>query len=170
MIGNHYASRYYKQMHGNGYVNTEIHDFPLRKREETTKFPCTINADCNNGTCIIETWETTNGGNDSINNCECDEGYLSLNDKGEPNNIPCLYEQISGLTILLLSIFLGNCGIDRCVASKGVCCGPCCGGGICLGFVKGLTAGGVAIWWIIDIIFIAIDEFTDGNGVNLTPI
>lgn len=57
------------------------------------------------------------------------------------------------LTTLLLSIFLGQLGVDRFYL-----------GYIGLGVVKLLTAGGCGIWWLIDVIIIATDGLKDAKG------
>jgi len=59
----------------------------------------------------------------------------------------------SWLVTLLLAIFLGGLGVDRFYT-----------GHIGLGVVKLLTCGGVGIWSIIDIIFVAMGKRTDSNG------
>jgi TM2 domain-containing membrane protein YozV len=46
---------------------------------------------------------------------------------------------------LILSIFVGTLGIDRMFIGKWG-----------TGFLKLLTGGGLGVWWIIDIIIIAI--------------
>jgi len=60
------------------------------------------------------------------------------------------------LVALLLSIFLGQLGVDRFYL-----------GYIGLGVVKLLTAGGCGIWWLIDVIMIATDSLKDANGRSL---
>jgi len=57
------------------------------------------------------------------------------------------------LTILLLSIFLGYLGVDRFYAGK-----------IGTGILKLITGGGCGIWWLIDVIFIVCEKFTDSKG------
>ncbi len=57
------------------------------------------------------------------------------------------------LAALLLSIFLGQLGVDRFYM-----------GYIGLGVVKLLTAGGCGIWWLIDVILIATDGLKDAQG------
>jgi hypothetical protein len=57
------------------------------------------------------------------------------------------------LAALLLSIFLGQLGVDRFYL-----------GYIGLGVVKLLTAGGCGIWWLIDVILIATDGLKDAQG------
>lgn len=57
---------------------------------------------------------------------------------------------------LILSIFLGGLGIDRFYVGK-----------VGTGILKLLTGGGFGIWWLIDIILIATDNFTDKAGNKL---
>jgi hypothetical protein len=57
------------------------------------------------------------------------------------------------LTALLLSIFLGNLGVDRFYL-----------GYIGLGILKLITFGGCSIWWLIDLIFIATNKLKDAEG------
>ena len=57
------------------------------------------------------------------------------------------------LAALLLSIFLGQLGIDRFYL-----------GYIGLGVLKLLTAGGCGIWWLVDVILIATDSLKDAKG------
>ena len=60
------------------------------------------------------------------------------------------------LTALLLSIFLGQLGVDRFYL-----------GYIGLGVLKLLTAGGCGIWWLIDVILIATEGLKDAKGRTL---
>jgi hypothetical protein len=57
------------------------------------------------------------------------------------------------LAALLLSILLGQIGVDRFYL-----------GYIGLGVLKLLTAGGCGIWWLIDVILIATDGLKDAKG------
>jgi hypothetical protein len=57
------------------------------------------------------------------------------------------------LAALLLSIFLGQLGVDRFYL-----------GHIGLGVLKLLTAGGCGIWWLVDVILIATDGLKDAKG------
>ena len=56
-------------------------------------------------------------------------------------------------SVLLLSIFLGQIGVDRFYL-----------GYIGLGVLKLLTAGGCGIWWLVDVILIATDGLRDAKG------
>jgi RNA polymerase subunit RPABC4/transcription elongation factor Spt4 len=57
------------------------------------------------------------------------------------------------LTLLLLSIFLGELGVDRFYVGK-----------VGTGILKLVTVGGCGIWWLIDLILILCEKFTDSNG------
>ena len=54
---------------------------------------------------------------------------------------------------LILSIFLGELGIDRFYLGK-----------VGTGILKLLTGGGLGIWWLVDIILIATGKMTDKAG------
>ena len=56
-------------------------------------------------------------------------------------------------TALVISIFLGEFGIDRFYL-----------GYTGLGILKLVTVGGFGIWWIIDIIKIATGKMVDAKG------
>ena len=60
------------------------------------------------------------------------------------------------LVTLLLSLFLGTIGVHRFYVGK-----------IGTGILFWLTAGGFGIWYIIDIVMILLDVFTDKNGRKL---
>lgn len=59
----------------------------------------------------------------------------------------------SFLATLLLAIFLGGLGVHRFYVGK-----------VGTGILMLLTGGGFGIWWIIDIIMIAVGSFTDKGG------
>jgi TM2 domain-containing membrane protein YozV len=60
------------------------------------------------------------------------------------------------LVALLLSIFLGQLGVDRFYL-----------GYVGLGILKLLTIGGFGIWWFIDLILIACNKLKDAEGNDL---
>lgn len=60
-------------------------------------------------------------------------------------------------TTLILSILLGELGIDRFYL-----------GYTGLGILKLITGGGLGIWWLIDIFLIATGKLTDAKGNPLS--
>ncbi len=62
----------------------------------------------------------------------------------------------SKMVALLLSIFLGELGIDRFYL-----------GYIGLGILKLLTGGGLGIWWLGDLIMIATGKMKTKDGQEL---
>lgn len=62
----------------------------------------------------------------------------------------------SKTTALILSILLGELGIDRFYL-----------GYVGLGILKLITAGGFGIWWLIDVIMIATGKMTAKDGSEL---
>ena len=60
----------------------------------------------------------------------------------------------SWLATLLLSIFLGELGIDRFYLGK-----------VGTGILKLITLGGFGIWWLIDIILTIAGAATDKQGL-----
>lgn len=62
-------------------------------------------------------------------------------------------EMKSKVVALILSIFLGELGIDRFYL-----------GYIGTGILKLITCGGFGIWWLIDLIMIATDKLKPKDG------
>jgi len=65
-------------------------------------------------------------------------------------------QQKDWLTTLLLAIFLGGLGVHRFYTGHTV-----------YGVIQLLTGGGCGIWWLIDILLIATNSYTDSKGVPL---
>jgi hypothetical protein len=70
--------------------------------------------------------------------------------------IPGVFSDKDWLTALLLSFFLGVLGIDRFYLGYTV-----------YGILKLITFGGCGIWYVVDLILIAMGRMTDANGVPL---
>ena len=68
-------------------------------------------------------------------------------------------QQKDWLTTLLLCIFLGGLGVHRFYTGHTV-----------YGVIQLLTAGGCGIWWLIDILLIVTNSYTDSNGVPLRKV
>lgn len=62
----------------------------------------------------------------------------------------------SWIVTILLSVFLGEFGIDRFYLGK-----------VGTGILKLITLGGLGIWYIIDIILIVTGHMKDKNGQDL---
>ncbi|MBI5388310.1 MAG: TM2 domain-containing protein [Verrucomicrobia bacterium] len=75
------------------------------------------------------------------------------NGETTPLNPPQPSQGKSWLVTLLLAIFLGGLGVDRFYT-----------GHIGLGILKLITCGGLGIWALIDIIFVAMGKRTDKDG------
>lgn len=78
-------------------------------------------------------------------------GSILANLQGNPS-----VTQRELIVALLLSIFLGQLGVDRFYL-----------GYIGLGLLKLFTFGGCGVWWLIDIILIATKKVNDVDGQPL---
>ncbi|CAH6421657.1 TM2 domain protein [uncultured virus] len=87
--------------------------------------------------------------------CLCDKNWI------DNEGTTCSYEQKPKLVAFLLSIFVGEWGVDWFYLAKG---NP---GYIVAGVFKLLTGGGLGIWWLVDWIRILADTFKDGNHMPL---
>ena len=70
--------------------------------------------------------------------------------------LPGLFSPKGWTAALLLSVLLGQLGVDRFYL-----------GHIGLGVLKLITFGGCGIWWIVDVILIATRKMTDADGLQL---
>jgi TM2 domain-containing membrane protein YozV len=72
---------------------------------------------------------------------------------GETTPQPAAPQGKSWTVTLLLAILVGSLGVDRFYT-----------GHIGLGVLKLITCGGAGIWWLIDIILLAMGKYMDKDG------
>lgn len=70
--------------------------------------------------------------------------------------LPGAYSRRNWVVALVLSILLGELGIDRFYMGR-----------FGLGLLKLITVGGLGIWWLIDIILVASRSMRDDQGLTL---
>lgn len=70
--------------------------------------------------------------------------------------LPGVFSEREWLVAVLISFFLGTLGIDRFYL-----------GYTALGILKLITLGGCGIWWLIDLILIAMGSLKDSAGLPL---
>ena len=92
--------------------------------------------------------------------CICESPWINLID-GDVRT-PCAYEGVSQTTSLVVSILVGFLGADWFLLSR------CVNGTyVCVGVVKLLTLGGFGVWWLLDFLRIAYNDFGDGEGMPM---
>ena len=93
----------------------------------------------------------------------CDSGYCVCNKcyLNHPGEDPiCGIKLVPIIAGFLISFFVGGCGIDHCFMSGCTC--P----GVAIGIVKAITLGGLTIWWIVDVVFMATGSFSDHYDIE----
>ena len=126
----------------------------LEAKQEGQEFRLRHCLKCNHGKCITPVNLVIDARAEE--KCKCDDGYVTVDEAN-----PCNHKQKNFVAALVLSIFLGEFGIDWFYLSAGS------GVYIFAGIMKLITLGGIGIWWFVDICRIAAGSFPDGYGIEL---
>jgi TM2 domain/GYF domain 2 len=68
-------------------------------------------------------------------------------------DVPGLFSDRQWVLALVLSIILGELGVDRMYVGQ-----------VGLGILKLVTCGGLGIWWVIDVVLFALNRIPDSQG------
>ena len=148
-------------------------------------------------TCVDDT--SCNGHGKCINNtvCQCDPGWITIQDVNGVDQGACSYKQLKKKTAFLISLFLGYFGGDwfylaqastlyiivgivklavdilGCVLSLAAKYRTSASGNESLSFTMSTTITFINLlslaWWIVDWARILSDKFPDGRGNSLMP-
>lgn len=124
------------------------HHMDMKRSMTEASTNCTTSNQCGHGKCVPD--------GPGLYVCQCEVGWID-------HDGICNYQQRSKLDAFLISLLVGELGIDWFYLAYGNRIY------VLAGIFKLMTIGCVGIWWIIDWIRILADGFLDGNGVVLQP-
>ena len=116
----------------------------------TTNAACGSNALCSERSCVCNATYYT------LSSTQASGDFITISQKGI-----CGYKQLSKVSMIFLSVVWGICGIDRCVLARNDGCR------IFIGVTKGVTIGGLGVWYVVDIILIVFSVLKDANDVPM---